>query len=418
MLASEDANHARGGPLVLLFYDGLKSRAAASFAGAAYSRGRGAARYVYRSLKQTQVWTGFYTAFRPLRLALLKSGCAVRRCNFPLARRNPSYLSGLAGYQSVLSKATPLNPVIFGPGDCGSVSRMNAMIAVCSDDHANLRPNPTGSLRLFVVALALCLLAGIASAQDAGRTGTGGSFFDDFTTLDRNRWFVSNGWSNGDYQNCTWSVDNVRAAKHSLELLLTDQPSGERLFTCGELQTNKFYGYGTYEVRMRAAAAPGLVTAFFTYTGPPHGAGKPHDEVDFEFLGKDPKAVQLNYFADGQGKHLRVITFDFDAATTVNDYAFEWMPDSLRWFVNGRLVHEVKRRPDEPFPTNPGKIYLSIWNGKGRDTEAWLGRFEYPGLPVAATYEYVAFTEVGKECQFPTSIVCTRGTSRFRSLAD
>jgi endo-1,3-1,4-beta-glycanase ExoK len=160
---------------------------------------------------------------------------------------------------------------------------------------------------------------------------------------------------------------------------------------------------------MRAAAAPGVVTAFFTFVGPPLNKDWPHHEIDFEFLGKDREGVQLNYFVNGRGKHEKIIALGFDASATMNDYALEWMPESLRWFANGRLIQEIKSSEDTPLPSRPGKIMLSVWSGAGADTEGWLGRFAYPGQPLTVGVEYVAFTEAGKPCQFPTSIVCSRG---------
>ena len=40
-------------------------------------------------------------------------------------------------------------------------------------------------------------------------------------------------------------------------------------------------GYGRYEVVMTAAKGNGIISSFFTYTGPYFG--DPHDEIDFEF---------------------------------------------------------------------------------------------------------------------------------------
>ena len=260
-------------------------------------------------------------------------------------------------------------------------------------------------MRMWCLVLALAFLAGPALAQ-SGPEGakTGRSFVDKFATLDNARWYISHGWSNGPHQNCTWLDANVHVNASAM-LSLTNVPSGDRQFSCAELQTREFYGYGTYEVRVRAVAAPGTVTAFFTFTGPPHGPSHPHDEIDFEFLGKTPRGVFLNYFARGQ-RHEQPVKFDFDATAAANDYAFEWTPKSLRWFANGRLIREVKASAGADLPTDPQKIYLSIWNGVGWDQEAWLGRFVYPGQPLVATFEQVAFTEPGAPCQFPTSIVC------------
>jgi endo-1,3-1,4-beta-glycanase ExoK len=86
------------------------------------------------------------------------------------------------------------------------------------------------------------------------------------------------------------------------------------------------------------------------------------------------------------------------------NYAFEWRPDSIRWFINGKLVHEARAEADKPFPKTPGKIFLSLW---ASDTlEAWLGKFAYPGKPLVARFDWLAFTKTGEGCQFPESVLC------------
>jgi endo-1,3-1,4-beta-glycanase ExoK len=204
----------------------------------------------------------------------------------------------------------------------------------------------------------------------------GGSFVETFNMLSDRRWYVS------------------------------DAAYKDRAFSCAEIQTRERYGYGTYEVRMRAGAASGLVSAFFTYNGPEDGDRRTNDEIDFEFLGKDTRGVQLNYFTSGTGGHESFEKLGFDASTTTADYALEWLPDRLRWYVNGRLLREVRASADRPIPSHPSKIMLSIWTGQGHDFESWLGPAAYPGRPITALYERVAFTRMGDPCAFKESIVC------------
>lgn len=125
-----NAIHTRRGPLILLFYDGFELVARPGIPGAVYSQSRRVARYLYRSLRRAQVWTGFYAAFRLLRLSLIQSGCDVRVNNFSLALRHPSYPIGMSGYPSVLGRVSLPNPVIFGPGDYGLP---DAALAVARD---------------------------------------------------------------------------------------------------------------------------------------------------------------------------------------------------------------------------------------------------------------------------------------------
>jgi endo-1,3-1,4-beta-glycanase ExoK len=154
-------------------------------------------------------------------------------------------------------------------------------------------------------------------------------------------------------------------------------------------------------VRMRTARASGVNSAFFTYVGPIHG--QPHDEIDFEVLGRNTREVQVNTFVSGRSGQAKMVPNGIDVADEFVDFAFEWAPDKVRWFVNGKLTHEVAA-PAVDVPSHAAKIYLSIWSGHGLD--GWLGRFEEPQEPLKMFVEYVAFTSLGDPCQFPASIVC------------
>src|SRR3546814_16281287 len=83
-----------------------------------------------------------------------------------------------------------------------------------------------------------------------------------------------------------------------------------------------------------------------------------------------------------------MIDLGFDASAGFHTYAFEWRPDSIRWFVDGRQVHE-ETGARGPLPSHPGKIFLHAWAGK--DLEGWLGRLSYPGHPLVAEIDCVAF---------------------------
>jgi endo-1,3-1,4-beta-glycanase ExoK len=251
------------------------------------------------------------------------------------------------------------------------------------------------------VALAILVGLSLGSSAPAQAPDTGTSFIERFDSLDDQRWIISDGWANADWQGCIFSAANARLTPQGLELHLAPGEHTARAYACAELQTRAFYGYGAYEVRMRAARNPGIVSAFFTYTGPQQG--NPHDEIDFEFLGRDTTQVQLNYFARGDAGGARLMPLGFDAARDMGDYAFIWRPGSISWYINGAFVHE-RRASQAAFPLHPGKIMLSLWNGVG--LEQWLGRFSYPGRPLIAQYEHVAFTRLGEPCQFAGSIVC------------
>ncbi len=228
------------------------------------------------------------------------------------------------------------------------------------------------------------------------------SFIERFETLDAGRWYLSHGWSNGDHQACTWSNKNVRVENSQLILTLRPEKSEKHNFTCSEVQSKATFGFGMYEIRARAAAGSGLVTGFFTYSGPPQP--NPHDEIDFEWLGRDLNAVQTNYFVNGQSIGGAMNPIDTDGSKAMHNYAFQWLPDSLRWYIDGKLVREVLRAVGEPYPTHSSKILVSLWNS---DTMVdWLGPLEDPAQQATAAFEWIAFTAAGEKCKFRESILC------------
>ncbi len=97
------------------------------------------------------------------------------------------------------------------------------------------------------------------------------------------------------------------------------------MYSGAEYRTNEFYGYGYYETSMQAIKNDGVVSSFFTYTGP--SDNNPWDEIDIEVLGKDTTKVQFNYYKDGKGGHEFMYDLGFDASEGYHTYGFDWQPD-------------------------------------------------------------------------------------------
>lgn len=249
--------------------------------------------------------------------------------------------------------------------------------------------------------LACSLLLGAGSHAAVAQEGvTGRSFVENFDRLDTSFWYVSDGWNNGPHQNCTWSKNRVQVENGVLQLEFSDGRTGERDYSCGEIQTRARYGYGAYEVRMKTATGSGLNSAFFSYIGPVDK--KPHDEIDFEVLGKNSGRVQVNQYVAGKGNNEKLIPVPGGADAAFNDYAFIWEAGRLRYFLNGSLVQEVT--DESKLPANAQKIFLSLW---GTDTlKNWMGDFSYEG-PSRMEVDRIAFTALGEGCAFPESILCT-----------
>src|SRR3546814_101161 len=134
------------------------------------------------------------------------------------------------------------------------------------------------------------LLAAIVAATAPAAAEPG--FVDDLQRYDKKLWRKSDGWANGWEKNDTgWVARHITIAGGRMAIALTDDGASRRRFASGEYQSRRFFGYGRFEARLKAIAAPGIATGFFTYTGPTFD-GAPHDEIDFEFHGKSPRQVQ------------------------------------------------------------------------------------------------------------------------------
>lgn len=232
-----------------------------------------------------------------------------------------------------------------------------------------------------------------------------GAFFDDFDRLDMSRWYVSDGWSNGAHQNCTWSADQVAATGGMLKVGFAPLPKGDRQYRCGEIQTRQAYGFGTYEARLKTPSGSGLNAAFFTYIGPQQG--KPHDEIDFEILLRDTTHVDTTTFVKGVSGDGEIGSGQSHALPHGSDtdfitFAFTWEPDRLRFYIDGELV----RTMEDPatIPSNAQRIFFSLW---GSDTLTdWMGPFAPVTAPIAMQVDWVAFTPLEQDCAFDASILC------------
>ena len=228
------------------------------------------------------------------------------------------------------------------------------------------------------------------------------AFFDDFDSFDTDRWYISDGWSNGDWQNCTWSRSAVTLRDGRLVLSFAPQVDGSYL--CGEIQSRQRADHGTIAARMGTARHSGLNAALFTYIGPIHK--KPHTEIDVEILTRDPGSVSFNTYIDGKPKNGATVPLSPAADADWHVYAMQWTPEAVVWTVDGVEVH---RTPADAaakgeVPAEVQKIYLSHW-GSETFTD-WMGPFVAPSGPVEFEIDWVAYMPTGQECLYPQALMC------------
>jgi endo-1,3-1,4-beta-glycanase ExoK len=225
----------------------------------------------------------------------------------------------------------------------------------------------------------------------------GGAFLVDLTQgFDSETQRLSNWLMDVDWLLADFSPHNVRFDRTGMSLSVTRRDGGPTPYVSAEFQREGFYGFGRYEVVMKPAKMPGVVSAFFIHTG--EHLGDPHSEIDFEFVGGRPDEVHTNYFWGDESEALD-IALGFDASEDFHLYAFEWSPDSIVWWVDGVEVRRVHNATAElPVPKAPARPMASIWAASDH-MFTWVGKPE--GQGASATYlcmSHVPTGQAGKQC--------------------
>ncbi|WP_084735518.1 family 16 glycosylhydrolase [Cystobacter ferrugineus] len=219
------------------------------------------------------------------------------------------------------------------------------------------------------------------------------AFNEPFDALDLGRWRPSDGWANSGDFNAGWRADHAVVTDGRLDLLLdtatcsTGGCSG-RPYASGEVATQRYYGHGRYEVRMKPVRTPGTMTAFAITTGPAESTRS--DAIDLAILGQNTKALRLNYITNGQ-RHDLGVNLPFDAADDFHTYGIEWTRDAIHWYVDDQRIHSETGHKGA-LPSVPGRALVNFWPGNPGSTASWMGRFTYPGSPLVVSVEHLRYS--------------------------
>ncbi len=153
-----------------------------------------------------------------------------------------------------------------------------------------------------------------------------------------------------------------------------------------ELRTRESFLHGRFETRLQAGQGDGFLSSFFLYND--SFPATDWAEIDFEVLGRWPDNVDLNII-DENGSHLRQNPTWFTLLGEFHDYAFEWTPDDVAWFVDGT---EVYRQSGDHISDllEPCKLMMNIWNPVQSD---WVGSWDDRILPRQAVYDWVSYAD-------------------------
>ena len=162
----------------------------------------------------------------------------------------------------------------------------------------------------------------------------------------------------------------------------------------GALQTNDSYLYGRFEVRMKSVDGDGLVSSFFTYnTDWIDDLGNLNwNEIDIEMTGNRDNSVQFTTHHPGQPNpwsYGEIIELDFNPHLEFHDYAFEWTPEYIKWFIDGIQVYEQNESIVDDLIYSQ-KISMNLWPAIW---ESWVGEWDENDTPKHAFYDYVKYYE-------------------------
>ncbi|MDJ0921533.1 MAG: family 16 glycosylhydrolase [Henriciella sp.] len=195
-------------------------------------------------------------------------------------------------------------------------------------------------------------------------------------------------------------------------------------YSCGELRTideRKFH-YGRLEARMRAPdrdKASGYISSLFTFRFESDPTSDiPHEieweEIDVELEGGRPDKFQANliYGMDAESwlETRRYGAWEDKIETAPVDewrvFAIEWLPDSIRWYVDGELVKTLRASdidcdsecvpPQErptPIPNNPTTIMMNTWIPNDEIQDHFGGNKASNEYPLIAQYDWFRYYE-------------------------
>lgn len=218
------------------------------------------------------------------------------------------------------------------------------------------------------------------------------SFIKHFSDGHDYNWYKADFAYSGPVQRAGWEADHILFDPTGVSLMITREAKFPLPFTGAEYQRRGRYHFGRYEVVMRAAKGSGLVSSFFTHTGPSQG-GDPHDEVDIEFLGHRTEELHINYFTDGRMYGSVYVPLPYDAAEHFQLYAFEWDEHEIRWYVDDQLVYTATDEK-HPIPQTPSRLIMNLWTGS-KNQYAWHGRPTFES-GARASYMCASFQAAGE----------------------
>lgn len=160
---------------------------------------------------------------------------------------------------------------------------------------------------------------------------------------------------------------------------------GVREYGAASLTSRDRYLYGRFEATVKVSNVPGVVTGIFLHRD------SPRQEIDIEVTGNRTDRLLVNVFYNpgnegakfdyGYRGAASYIALGFDASESYHQFAIEWGPSEIRWFVDNRLVHRRFDWDPTPIPHLPMSFHVNTWPSRSKQL---AGRLASRRLPTSS----------------------------------
>ena len=186
--------------------------------------------------------------------------------------------------------------------------------------------------------------------------------------------------------------NDIELQTHSWNCCGVDDCDSWEGCTAGSMRTDQSYLYGRFEVRMKSVDSDGVVSSFFTYnTDWESNLGNLNwNEIDIEMTGNRDSSVQFTTHHPGDPNswsYGEIIEVGFNPHQDFHDYAFEWTPQYIKWFVDGEEVYQQSESVVDDLNLSQ-KIMMNVWPAIWSD---WVGEWSNQDTPQHVYYDYVRY---------------------------
>jgi hypothetical protein len=229
---------------------------------------------------------------------------------------------------------------------------------------------------------------GAAGAFDAGVSPQFVLLWEDtFDTFDETRWAKA---THTFPENLArFATDHALVEGSLLKLRVSNTPNGAQAYSAGEVYTRDTFLYGRFEARIKFARGSGIVSSLFSFKD---NSTTFWNEIDIESLGNQPMGVQYNIITSPMGSNVLTYqpSFDllgFSQSADFHNYAFEWTPTEVRFYVDGRRRYTDARNVSARL-TQPARLRMNCWPTNYART-MFAGPLDTAAIPAEAQYDWV-----------------------------